>query len=55
VRDDVAALTAASDAIEIEGGRYPDFLESPDQCERLTRKRGDEARRGQEDGTGPGR
>jgi aryl-alcohol dehydrogenase-like predicted oxidoreductase len=26
--DDVAALTAASDAIEIEGGRYPDFLEA---------------------------
>ncbi|MGV8909008.1 MAG: aldo/keto reductase [Propionicimonas sp.] len=25
---DVAALTAASDAIEIEGGRYPDFLEA---------------------------
>jgi len=24
----VAALTAASDAIEIEGGRYPDFLEA---------------------------
>ena len=26
--DDVAALTAASDAIEIEGERYPDFLEA---------------------------
>ena len=26
--DEVAALTAASDAIEIEGGRYPDFLEA---------------------------
>ena len=26
--DDVAALTAASDAIDIEGGRYPEFLEA---------------------------
>lgn len=26
--DEVAALTAASDAIEIQGGRYPDWLES---------------------------
>jgi aryl-alcohol dehydrogenase-like predicted oxidoreductase len=26
--DEVAALTAASDAIEIEGGRYPDVLEA---------------------------
>lgn len=26
--DDVAGLTAASDAIDIEGGRYPDYLEA---------------------------